>query len=151
MKRLPAIGVILILSGACLPLALFPFAHGYSPVLGFWGSLVNMEIHLWEIRPAEPYAFGCEAQTRLDRMSDPEAPSRCDPVYCVLPYRYLFAVGVLVFFGGLGVILLASMSREGNKVTKRRRRSLHFLSIYLGCGQCRHLLQLSGSCCSSCA
>ncbi len=116
MRRLPTIGVILALSGLCLPLVLFPFAHEYNPVLGFGGSLVNMEIRLWETQPA-PYKGPDPLRALKQALNQTAcASARADPEchreYLVLPYRYPFALGVVVFFGGLGVILLASMRRE---------------------------------------
>jgi len=103
------IGVILLLTGVCLPLALFPFAHNYHPLKGFWGSLNDLEIWLWETKPevrCDPWGIG-------EKLGTCPRPAE----YFAVPYRYPFALGVILFFSGLAVLLLPWMSNRGEKAT----------------------------------
>jgi len=105
------IGVILVLVGVGLPLALLPFADYYFPERGFLGSLSGMEISLWQTKPERPRE--CPPDMPIWRVFP------CFPIpaeYFTVPYRYFFALGVVLFLGGLGLLILARMRNEGAKV-----------------------------------
>jgi len=108
------IGVILALVGVGLPLALFPFAP-YHAERGFLGSLSRMEILLWQTKPEKP----CPHSPAQDRMLF-AYPDPCFPIpaeYFTVPYGYFFALGVVLFFGGLGLLILGYMYEEKRGVS----------------------------------
>jgi hypothetical protein len=82
-------GVILALVGVGLPLVLFPFADYYH------------------------------ADRAQDRMLF-AYPDPCFPIpaeYFEVPYGYIFALGVVLFFGGLGLLILGYMYEEKKGVS----------------------------------
>ena len=111
-------GVILLLLGVGIPLVLFPFAQGYHPVMGFWGSLRNMEIYLWQTK-----APGCRDElvsitwTRWGPAL--QYGRRCTPTdeYFTLPYRYPFALGVMCFVVGLAILILPKIRDKKDEAT----------------------------------
>jgi len=121
-------GVILALVGVGLPLALFPFAHYYQAERGFLGSLSRMEILLWQTRPEKPCPPASVRTVRCQesRMlfgnfaeTDPDCQP-CFPIpaeYFTVPYGYFFALGVVLFFGGLGLLILGYMYEEKSGVS----------------------------------
>jgi len=108
-------GVILALVGVGLPLVLFPFADYYHADRGFLGSVSIMSIPLWETKPEKP----CPHSPAQDRMLF-AYPDPCFPIpaeYFEVPYGNIFALGVVLFFGGLGLLILGYMYEEKRGVS----------------------------------
>lgn len=120
-------GVILALVGVGLPLALFPFAHYYHAERGFLGSLSRMENLLWQTKPEKPCPPATVRPVHCDdpKLLGPFARTGpdCPPCitipaeYFTVPYGYFFALGVVLFFGGLGLLILGYMYEEKRGVS----------------------------------
>ncbi|TNF54607.1 hypothetical protein EP227_04000 [bacterium] len=99
MSKTKKIGIIIILIGLCLPTATLPFISEFRPLpnvcltSNFFGNLGNMVI-----------AFGQESSSSSDLTTN-------TPYKAAIPYRYIFATGVILTLSGVGVILLSG----GNK------------------------------------
>ena len=121
-------GVILALVGVGLPLALFPFAHYYRADRGFLGSVSIMSIPLWQRKAEKPCPPATVRAVRCQELrmllgdyaeTDPDCLP-CFPIpaeYFTVPYGYFFALGVVLFFGGLGLLLLGYMYEEKGGVS----------------------------------
>ncbi len=94
MSKTGKIGIIIILIGICLPTATLPFISEFHPVpnicltSNFFGNLGNMVITLG----------GETAAQSMDVNYNTGA---------VIPYKYLFASGVILTLLGIGVVTLS--------------------------------------------
>jgi hypothetical protein len=104
------IGIVLILTGFCLPLLMFPFATkvqrvtlfealghqaGYSSKAGIIETIQNSEIVL---RKGRIIDFDDDNLKGVSKIS--------------IPYKYVWAAGVLCLFAGIGFLLLDKSSRS---------------------------------------
>ena len=119
MKAGRRTGVILLLLGVGIPLVLFPFAQGYHPLMGFWGSLHQMRIPLWQTTncvvtleevPIDPEVIQQQPKGRYQVVAELKEVERCTPASFTLPYRYPFALGVLLLVGGLAILILPKIA-----------------------------------------
>ncbi len=98
MTKAKKIGIILILVGICLPTATLPFITEFHPqpeiclTSNFFGNMGNMVV-----------ALGSK-QTGISGKDTEIVKS---PIVAV-PYRYLFALGVILICTGIGIIVLSS-------------------------------------------
>jgi len=106
-------GVILMLVGVGVPLALLPFAW-LDPERGFLGSLPSMSIVLWQTKPEIPCPPPKKSPLFPSELFSDSPPCYLIPAeYFEIPYRYFFALGVVLFLGGLGVLILGNMGNKG--------------------------------------
>ncbi len=96
MTKYKRIGIILILIGICIPLISFVFATGYNPHFGFWWSVTKMEIKLWHTSKS----------TLAPGWYDVD-DARLVPHYVVLPYKYLFSLGIIFILVGICLFALS--------------------------------------------
>ncbi len=96
MTRAKKIGIIILLAGICLPTATLPFITEFHPkpdiclTSNFFGNMGNMIV-----------AFGGK---QTDVSGNTGAAG--GPVVAI-PYKYLFALGVIMTCVGAGIILLS--------------------------------------------
>jgi len=95
---------------------------------GFLGSVSIMSIPLWQRKaekpcpPATVRAVRCQEARMLFgdyAETDPDCQP-CFPIpaeYFTVPYGYFFALGVVLFFGGLGLLILGCMYEEKRGVS----------------------------------
>lgn len=120
MRKCKKIGVILILIGLCLPTVTLPFISEFYPLpnvcltSNFFRNMGNMEIVL---RPKQ----------RTNSKDIPTIPSVLSPTEkkleeipykpkIAIPYRYIFALGAILVFTGIGAIVLSrDEKRVGNQ------------------------------------
>jgi len=120
-------GVILALVGVGLPLVLLPFAG--TNLGGFWGSVSYGDIQLWQTEPEKPCPAATVRAARCQELrmlfshetllNDPNCQP-CFPTpaeYFSVPYRYFFALGVVLFLSGLGLLILGYMYEEKRGVS----------------------------------
>ena len=111
MRADKRIGVILVLVGVGLPLLLLPFTGSYFH-LGFWSRVTGGDIQLWQTEPEKPCPHSpAQDQKILGPYADPCFPIPAE--YFAIPYRYFFALGVVLFLGGLGHLILGNMRNKG--------------------------------------
>jgi hypothetical protein len=97
MTKAKKIGIILILVGLCLPTATLPFITEFHPqpniclTSNFFGNLGNMVV-----------VFGAKQLN----ISGTDAGTMYGSLIAI-PYKYLFALGVILVGTGLGVIILS--------------------------------------------
>ena len=93
MSKAKKIGIVLILVGVCLPSATLPFITQFKPVpelcltSNFFQNMGNMVV-----------VFGVDYKEMMSINAQP---------LLSIPYRYLFAVGVILFCVGTGIILIS--------------------------------------------
>jgi hypothetical protein len=103
MTKAKKIGIILVLVGICLPTATLPFITEFRPhpelclTSNFFSNLGNMVV-----------TFGIKQMNVV--ASDMAAAYM--PVITI-PYRYLFALGVIMMCTGLGVIVVSHPTKKG--------------------------------------
>ncbi len=108
MGKAKKIGIVLILFGLCLPAATLPFITEFHPLpdvcltSNFFGNMGNMVV-----------ALG----TKQMNISNKYAGIMYSPKIAI-PYRYIFALGVVLVCTGIGIISLSS-----NKKSKHRNLS----------------------------
>lgn len=96
---------MLILIGLCMPLVLFPFSSGYNPRLGFLWSIKKMDLVLWWEEPAAPAPEAAPGRYVFeDEMA--KEPGR-EPLCIVFPYKYIFSIGIILIFSGIGIFILS--------------------------------------------
>jgi len=127
MSRAKKIGIIFILVGICLPLSLLGFVSGYYPRLGLIGNILLMEIVL---RPESQGDIFDQIQAPPEAPEpapefDPDAPMPAPkpgeiitdfkpvkeaPVKpkIAIPFKYIFALSVVLVFAGTVIIVLSS-------------------------------------------
>ncbi|GEM_PF-6126570 len=104
MTRAKKIGIILLLVGICLPTATLPFITEFHPkpdvclTSNFFGNMGNMIV-----------AFGGERATISGNAGAAGSP------LVAIPYKYLFALGVILTCVGIGIIVLSPGGRPGPK------------------------------------
>jgi uncharacterized protein YjeT (DUF2065 family) len=94
-------GVILLLVGVGIPLMLFPFGDQLYTIRA---SVSRMNIRLWETKPEQ-----CVAPQDVLVCTPPE--------YYRLPYRYVFALGVVLVLSGLGALILPKVGDKKGEAT----------------------------------
>jgi len=105
MTMAKKIGIILIIVGVCLPTAALPFITEFHPLpdvcltSNFFKNMGNMEI---VIRPA---------QTTVKNNTQ-AANYKAN---LAVPYRYVFALGVVLFCFGIGTLVLSGSNRDKSK------------------------------------
>ncbi len=102
MGKAKKIGIILILVGICLPTVTLPFISEFHPLpdvcltSNFFHNMGNMEIVL-----------------RLEQVLTPDNPQRTNyQEKIAIPYRYLFALSVILVCTGMGVIVLSRDKKD---------------------------------------
>jgi len=104
MTRAKKIGIIILLVGICLPTATLPFITEFHPkpdiclTSNFFGNMGNMIV-----------AFGA-GQTAVSGNSGAGG----SPLIAI-PYRYLFALGVILTCVGIGIIVLSPGRKPDRK------------------------------------
>jgi hypothetical protein len=102
MGKANKIGIILILVGICLPTVTLPFISEFHPLpdvcltSNFFHNMGNMEIVL-----------------RSEQVLTPDNPQRTNyQEKIAIPYRYLFALGVILACAGIGTIVLSRDKKD---------------------------------------
>ncbi len=101
MTKTKKIGIILIIVGLCLPTATLPFISEFLPLpdvcltSNFFHNMGNMEI---VFRPEKGDAAGTNYKAKI-----------------AIPYRYVFAFGIVLMFTGIGVITLSGNNKGKSK------------------------------------
>jgi hypothetical protein len=90
------IASLLILMGICLPLASLAFTSGYTFNSGFVHNITHMEIECKENSFLERH-FRDITEYRSGKNKAP---------HHYLPYKYVFAAGVVLVFMGMVIIIL---------------------------------------------
>ena len=125
-------GVILLLVGVGIPLVLYPFAD--FAAITFWGSVRRMYIRLWETKAEEcvaprqdlPASFKqAFVEVIVDdyfkagkRWTKRDGYRVCTLAeYAELPYRYVFALGVVLVLSGLGALILPKVGDKKGETT----------------------------------
>jgi hypothetical protein len=90
-------GILLILIGMCLPIISIAFTNRYIPRFGLITNIQRMEIVLRKERKADIF----------DEVSGVESKKKI-----AIPYRYLFALGTLMVFTGIGTIVIIAASKR---------------------------------------
>ncbi len=96
MTKAKKIGIIILLVGICLPTATLPFITEFHPrpniclTSNFFGNMGNMIV-----------AFGTEQTGASGDTGTATAP------LVAIPYKYLFALGVILTCTGIGIIVLS--------------------------------------------
>lgn len=99
MSKTKKIGILIILIGLCLPTATLPFISEFHPLpnvcltSNFFGNLGNMVI---------AFRQGSASSSDLTMNT---------PYKATIPYKYVFATGVILTLSGVGLIVLSG----GNK------------------------------------
>lgn len=118
MNKYRRIGIILILLGIFIILISSVFANGYNPVLGFWWSVSEMEITLWDknielTKHEKDLAAGKTMPlTDYDR-AIVEGGRQVRSV--VLPYKYTFSLGLCLIFMGFAFLILTTPKKAGDR------------------------------------
>jgi hypothetical protein len=101
VSKTKKIGIVIVLIGLCLPTATLPFISEFHPLpnvcltSNFFGNLGNMVI-----------AFGQDFPSSSDLTMN-------TPYKAAIPYKYIFATGIILFLSGVGVIVLSSGNKRG--------------------------------------
>jgi hypothetical protein len=114
MSKVKKIGIVLILVGICLPVITLGFTSGYSRNAGLIGNIQRMEIVLIPGEKPSPVPAPPNApppERGLLRFDDIPIIKPIKPELAI-PYKYIFAFGVVLVFAGIGTIALSN-SKKG--------------------------------------
>ncbi len=120
MNKYKRIGIILILIGVCIPLVAFIFAIGYEPKMGFWWSVPNMNIILWQKHlKLESSSVGSNIQKpmtyeeAIDIVPPEDLPIEAlRATFVLLPYKFPFSLGIILLLSGIGLFVLAKPKKN---------------------------------------
>ncbi len=98
MSKIRKIGIVLILSGFCLSLVSFNYAHGYTPGLGLIGNILGEER-----TPTSRIII-------ISELGKADLKYRYRPMYIVIfgetiLYKYIVALSIVLILIGLGIFL----------------------------------------------
>ena len=125
MSKAKKIGIVLILIGICLPIVSLGFASNYYPRLGLIRNIQMMEIVL------RPELLGNNIITDFQPIKEvpPEKKPKElksndweivkeEPIKpkIAIPYKYIFALGVVLIFAGIGIIVLSSNKKGASRI-----------------------------------
>lgn len=106
MRKAKKIGIILNLIGICLPTVTLPFISEFHPLTdvcltsNFFHNMGNMKVVL-----------------RSEQVVTPDNPQRTNyKGKIAIPYRYLFALGVILACAGIGAIVLTGENKDKSKL-----------------------------------
>jgi uncharacterized membrane protein len=118
MSKAKKIGIVLILVGICLPVISLGFASGYYPTRGLIGNIQSMEIILRE----ESYILTPWSEDTIDTgdtgriIKEEDITNNFEPVpvksKIAIPYKYIFAVGIVLVFSGIGIMVLSNTKQD---------------------------------------
>ena len=97
MDKAKKIGIVLLLVGFCLPFVAFPFVDNYSPHESVVTNIQEMEIVLKEQKLIIT-GDGLKVEEKK-----------------ALPYRYIFLLGVVLVFTGVGFIAISKKGKKSKK------------------------------------
>lgn len=115
MSKIKKVGVILIIIGICLPIIFLAFASPYYPNVGLIYNIQTMKIVLREERFTKTEYLGTLEDLK-EQKQRPEQPPQEIKVRIpekTIPYKYIFAFGVILIFTGIGIIVLSGNKQSG--------------------------------------
>lgn len=113
MARGKKIGVVLILTGFCIPILAILFASQYNPRYGFIRYVQSAEIVLWKriIPPFNPYMHVDDKNQNTIKGDIFDEIIKEEEIAYVLPYRYCFGLGIILTTIGIGLFLISENVR----------------------------------------
>jgi hypothetical protein len=113
MSKAQKFGIVLILIGVALPTILLGFASTYYPTRGLIWNVQHMKIVLKQRETIRPTGDIFD-QIAPDKPEQPKGftPLEDKTLQIIIPYKYIFALGVVLVFSGIGFITLSKFKKS---------------------------------------